>query len=123
MRVEKEEGLLISEIIYNLVRDELNYFNSNAKVLVGSFTNCRECGYTFKVSYRGKRFTWCIYEHRNSDDIIINGKEGYICFNGELPYMGEDKYSYIRSFSYNQYYECAKELSRLIKEFLVGKEE
>jgi len=67
-------------------------------------------------------FTWCTYEHRNSDEIIINGKEGYISMNGELPYNGSKKYDYLASFRYDQAKECAQELAKRIKDWYKKKE-
>ena len=90
-------------------------------ITIGTFTNCRECGLTFLVSDYSKKenqtFTFCIYEHRNSDTIIINGKAGHITMNGDLPYKTDNKNEYIAEFSCEQYYQCAKKLADLIKEF------
>ena len=63
-----------------------------------------------------KPFTFCTYEHRNSDKIIINGLEGYHDSAGDLPYKG-NKYEYIADFSYNQAFEAAEALSKLIREY------
>ena len=82
-------------------------------ISIGAFTNCRENGLTFMFSEK-KSFTWCVYEHRNSDEIILNGAEGYISMNGELPYKSGSKYNYIAGFSYNQHYECAERLAKEI---------
>lgn len=90
-------------------------------ILVGAFTNCREVGLTFYVaSINGVYFdnkktkTFCIYEHRNSDDIIINGKEGYVNCNGDLPYNGDSKYDYLASVPYKDYDLAANALVNLI---------
>ena len=99
----------------------LEFLKKNPKlkdfnIAVGTFTNCRECGLTFKIMLR-ESFTWCIYEHRNSDEIIINGKEGYISMNGMLPYCGNSKWEYLASFSCNQYSKCANKLARMFIDF------
>lgn len=107
-------GLKNSLVVLELLRD--NEELANIPITVGTFTNCRECGLTFMVMGK-KSFTWCIYEHRNSDGIIINGKEGYICLNGELPYIGNSKYEYLAEFKYNQHYEVARKLTELITIF------
>lgn len=120
--VTLSKGLINSLIVLEFIRNnkELRNYDIN----VGTFTNCREVGLTFIISgYTDKNgkyhlikpFTYCIYEHRNSDEIIINGKEGYISLNGDLPYNGDSKYSYIAAFEYNQHYECSFKLSELIK--------
>jgi len=88
-------------------------------IRIGAFTNCRECGLTFVVysEEKGKHFTYCIYEHRNSDQIIINGKEGIIDLAGDLPYASDSKYNYIQGFPYNAHYECAEYFKDLIVKF------
>jgi hypothetical protein len=88
-------------------------------IRIGAFTNCRECGLTFIVSNEntGEHFTYCIYEHRNSDQIIINGKESMIDMAGDLPYMEGTKYDYIEAFPYNAHYECAEYLKDSIVAF------
>jgi hypothetical protein len=101
----------------------------NYQITVGTFTNCRECGLTFVIQgfhdekneyHNIDSFTWCVYEHRNSDEIIINGKEGYICRNGELPYNGDSKYSFLESFSYNEHELCADSLVNRIQAYTTG---
>ena len=108
-----ENGLEISL----KVLDELKKHKLNKDVTIGTFTNCRECGLTFRVFGKEKSFTWCVYEHRNSDEIIINGKEGYISFNGDLPYNGDSKYSYLHSFNHGEFTECADKLAEIINNF------
>lgn len=111
--INLENGLKNSLIILEHLRNNKDLKNVN--INVGTFTNCRECGLTFKVMEKNtKSFTWCIYEHRNSDFIIINGKQGYISMNGELPYKGNSQYSYLAEFHWNQHLECANKLAELI---------
>ncbi len=122
--VQVSAGLKNSLIVLEHLRYDQE-FNRKYEVNVGCFTNCREVGLTFALlgayDEAGKyhsvdAFTFCIYEHRNSDEIIINGKAGYVSFNGELPYGGETKYDYLAHFSYNQHYEAAEKLKELIEE-------
>jgi hypothetical protein len=112
-----ESGLKNSFIVLEFLRD--NPELKDISVSIGAFTNCRECGLTFKVMERKdcKTFTWCIYEHRNSDSIIINGKKGYISMSGDLPYKSDSKWDCIKSFDYNQHYECANFLAEEIVKF------
>ena len=117
------KGLQNSLIVLELLRnnDELRDYS----IHVGTFTNCREVGLTFIVTgiylenkyHVVDNFTFCVYEHRNSDEIIINGKEGYVCLNGELPYAGETKYRYIKSFRYDKHDQAADHLASKIKEW------
>ena len=109
-------GLKNSLLVLEHLRDNPDL--KEIDVVIGAFTNCRECGLTFLVMGKdAKSFTWCVYEHRNSDQIIINGKEGYITINGDLPYGWDSKYQYIADFDYNQHYEVAEKLAKLIIEF------
>jgi len=114
--ISLSSGLEVSIKVLN----ELSKLTLNKRVLVGTFTNCRECGCTFIISKNEptyKAFTFCVYEHRNSDEIIINGSEGYISCNGDLPYNGDSKYSYLNSFRYDSHIECAEKLAELINNF------
>lgn len=90
------------------------------EIYLGTFTNCRELGLTFypawlKDELLNKTKTFCIYEHRNSDEIIINGKDGYINHNGDLPYCGDSKWKYLGIASYEDY---DKATDILVKEIL-----
>lgn len=115
-------GLSISlRILEQLRQDDLL---KDYEVRVKAFANGRESGLTYIIDSHEvngkfelfKPFTFCTYEHRNSDKIIINGREGFIDNNGELPYKG-DKYEYLADFSYNEPYEAAERLSQLIREY------
>lgn len=110
------QGLKISLVVLELLRN--NEELKDIEIDVGTFTNCRECGLTFKIMKTGgKSFTWCVYEHRNSDQIIVNGREGYISMNGELPYKADSKYDYLNSFDYGNYERCADYLAEEFKYF------
>ncbi len=124
--VQLTAGLKNSLLVLELLRYDQG-FNQKYEVAVGCFTNCREVGLTFTLigaygednkyqSMSTDCFTFCVYEHRNSDEIIINGKSGYVSLNGDLPYGGETKYDYLAAFSYNQHYEAAEKLKELIEE-------
>jgi len=109
-------GLVNSLIVLEHLRNDREL--ADIPINVGCFTNCREEGLTFRImTKRGQdSFTWCIYEHRNSDSIVINGKEGYISITDDLPYQG-NKYEYLAAFTYGEHYKAAKKLSRLIQKF------
>ena len=64
----------------------------DAEVYVGRYENCREQGYIFSVMYKGEQRNYCVYEHRNSDqlcvvvfDAISNGTPS----NSRLPQPGQ----------------------------------
>lgn len=71
----------------------------------GVFDNYREYGLTASIN----GWTFCAYEHRNSDAICIEG-----CPTGQVesygPYGGEDKYDVLFSTSWMQYWEARKAL-------------
>lgn len=121
--IEISEGIIASQIILTLLThnsdlDEILELNK-AVITVDAMQNLREQGYSYNV-YNGenkKFFTWCTYIHRNSDDIIINGKEGSHSGTGELPYIG-DKYEYIASFSNGDFTGAALKLAIEIKKFV-----
>lgn len=118
------KGLTNSLIVLEFLRN--NEEIQNIHISVGTFTNCRECGLTFMVmsaTHEGEYvnvppFTWCIYEHRNSDQIIINGVNRYVSLNGDLPFKADSKSIYLYSFKYNQHMEAADQLATCIKDWV-----
>lgn len=88
-------------------------------VFVSPFYNNRELGnvYTVKMP-NGNTMSFSMYEHRNSDDIIINGKQDWD--GEELPYASEYKHDYIASFRYNDRDGAADSLAKLLKEAQEG---
>ena len=74
-------------------------FYEHPGITFGTFDNCREYGMT--VSING--WTFCAYEHRNSDQICIEG-----CPTGKVqsygPYAGEDKYDVLFTAEWQQYH-------------------
>ena len=108
--LELSKGLEISLEILKRLKKRKDLI---AYVSIGTFTNCREVGLTYQVTgYYDKKtykclpiehwFTFCTYEHRNSDEIIINGKRGLISHNGDLPYKG-DKWEYFECLECGDY--------------------
>ena len=117
-KVDIPAGLKISVEILKRLKKRKELFAY--EIMVGCFTNCREVGLTFYPIYLNGRMldeskTFCIYEHRNSDQIIINGKEGYITGSGELPYMSDSKWDYLASAECENY-DVATDL--LVREIL-----
>lgn len=114
---DKSSQEVIKEVILALVQKDLSCYmcgEEGASLLVGEFDNCREYGYTYALSGAKQDIVFCVYEHRNSDQIIING-----CLRKDVksygPYKEGNKYDVLAEFSYNQYTECAERLA----EFLV----
>ena len=82
----------------------------NPALEIGEFDNCRETGFTYSLLGGKQDMVFCIYEHRNSDNIIING-----CLRGDVkehgPYNGSTKYDYLRNFGCDDYNGCAEQLA------------
>lgn len=102
------QGLVNSLIILEILRNDERL--DKVDVYVRCFQNLREMGLTFTTN----GMTYCIYEHRNSDAIIINGKKGWSGGVGDLPYMSDSKWENIKSFSYNEHLKCAECLIKLL---------
>ena len=113
--ISLSKGLEISLIILEQLRNMEKL--KDIDVFVGTFTNREECGLTFKIIKKDlSYFTFCVYEHGNSDEIIINGIDGYITACGKLPYKSDNRWDYIAKFDYNQFLEAAEKLEELIIE-------
>ena len=106
------EGLNISLKILDLIKKDKDL--KKYRICVNCFQNCREMGLTFTNLDSNDDMTYCVYEHRNSDDIIINGKKNWTSFAGDLPYIGKTKYDCIASFRAGQIKECFLRLKELL---------
>lgn len=108
---------MIAEVVKCILKhlisdDELN-------IEIGTFDNCREYGNTYRAIGAIQDYTFCVYEHRNSDMIYING-----CQTDEIksygPYSGNDKWFSHASFSYNQHYDAARQLYDFLMQSMAG---
>lgn len=111
----------IAEVVKLLLLDGVK-FNDNlqGKILeIKPFDNCRESGYMYRVLGSKQDCTFCVYEHRNSDEIIING-----CLTQDVKsygaYGGSSKWDYLYRFSYDEYYAVAKRLGLLLEQCYLG---
>lgn len=119
MRIELSSWLVVSQEILKRLKKR-KWELKGIDIFVWTFTNCRECWYTYMVSKGEKNFTFCTYEHRNSDDIIINGKEWRISWNWDLPYISDSKWAYLWSAYYKEYDRATDILiERIKKEFIL----
>lgn len=87
-------------------------------VSVTPFQNGREDGnaYTVMTPDGGTR-TFSVYEHRNSDSIIINGKTNWRSSDPhELPYSGESKNTFFAEFHPDDKQKAADALTFYMKE-------
>lgn len=94
--------------------EDYKFWNTEDPTLeVGKFTNGREEGFTYSLIGGKQDMIFCVYEHRNSDSIIINGcKREDIQSYG--PYNGGSKWDYLYSFGYAEYSNCAEKLVEIL---------
>ena len=84
-------------------------------VFVSNFHNGREWGNVYTVmTPDGNAMSFSVYEHRNSDSIIINGKNNWD--GEELPYTTDSKYDYFGEYSYQDYEQAADSLAMHLKD-------
>lgn len=96
----------------------------DASVGVGRYENCREQGYVFSVWYKNKQRNYCVYEHRNSDNLCVvvfdastlNTPTNEMVFEA----MGENKYNYTKAFHCGQIMECGDYILDDIKKWIDG---
>lgn len=94
----------------------------DASVEVGRYENCREQGYIFSILYKGEQRNYCVYEHRNSDDlcvvvfdaVTINTPTKDMVFEA----MGDSKWNYTKAFGYGEIVSCGDYIIDDIKEFI-----
>ena len=98
---------MYSWVVNGTYNKEGNY--NEATFTVGRYENCREQGYVFSLRYKNEQRNYAVYEHRNSDSLIVLVFDD-ITIN--TPYGEEvwgnmkDKYDYTKSFSCGQIMEC-----------------
>ena len=94
----------------------------DASVEVGRYENCREQGYIFSVQYKGEQRNYCVYEHRNSDDLCVVVFDGVTINTPTLEMvcgaMKDSKWNYTKAFLCGQIMECGDYILDDIKEFL-----
>lgn len=103
--------VMVANIVLLILK---RYVPEDVEILVDTFDNCREYGYTYSVKDAKQDMVFCVYEHRNSDCIIING-----CLRKDMkkygPYRDDkSKYSYYKSFMYSEYEDVAKTLLKYL---------
>jgi hypothetical protein len=91
---------------------------------VGRYENCREQGYIFSARYDGKQRNYCVYEHRNSDELCVvvfdaatlNTPKAETVFNA----MNGDKYNVTNAFEYGRITECGDYILDDMKKWIDG---
>lgn len=86
-------------------------------VSVSPFFNSREFGLVYSVlTPEGNTRSFSVYEHRNSDSIIINGKTNWdITDQPYGPYPGENQHQFFAEFSYDSRRQVAETLGYFLK--------
>lgn len=102
--------------IYSVLNDAWNekYHTSDAHIFVGRYENCREQGYVFSLCYKTKQKHYAVYEHRNSDDIIVLISNKVTTNTPNVDDMWEEKgtdatkYCYDKDFRCGEFEKCAE---------------
>lgn len=94
----------------------------DAEVVVGRYENCREQGYIFSVVYDGEQRNYCVYEHRNSDQLCVVVFDGLTINTPTLDMvcdaMGDSKCNYTKAFDYGEIVSCGDYIVEDMKEFI-----
>ena len=100
------------------------YHRYSAEFNVGRYENCREQGYIFSVHYKGKQRNYCVYEHRNSDDLCVVVFDGLTINTPTLDMvsdaMGDSKWNYTKEFPCGQIMECGNYIIDDIRKWIDG---
>ena len=82
---------------------------------VGRYENCREQGYVFSIQVGNeKERHYAVYEHRNSDNLIVLISEGLCMDTPNVDFMWKDKgenatkYDYDRGFCWGEIVKCGE---------------
>lgn len=89
-----------------------NPFSGNIEIQVGRFENCREQGYVFTLVKNYKQIKhYAVYEHRNSDELIVLIQHGFSINTPDVNFMfGSDrgKFDYDKSFKCGDIVDCGE---------------
>lgn len=116
-----EEGelamaLILPGMVERVMTDEQS---EQLTVAMGVFFNCRENGLVYTVEQPdGAMRSFSVYEHRNSDSIIINGCTDW---DGEqLPYAADSKNGFFAEIACGNYAQAADALTFYLVEAARG---
>ena len=112
-RIEEEvdgrDLFALSRVNFRIAAEIDAYIDFPDGTEFGTFNNCREYG----VTYSRNGWTFAAYEHRNSDEIHIEG-----CPTDEMPaygpYGGEGKYDTLTKDRPGAYYDVAMKLKHAL---------
>lgn len=97
-----------------------------AVIYVGRYENCREQGYVFTISYKGEYKHYAVYEHCNSDNLIVLINEGFSMNTPSANFMwgGHDengkhqKWCYDRDFGFGEIIQCGDSIAEDMRSFI-----
>lgn len=100
----------------NELKKEMDRVGLN-NVSVSSFYNTREYGNAYTVmTPNGDTRTFSVYEHRNTDSIIINGKTNWKgADENDLPYVADSKNAFFAEMPYDGREQAARTLTYFLK--------
>lgn len=110
---------MYSSILDKTYVADYGYYKANIEV--GRFENCREQGYVFSLRYKFKQKNYCVYEHMNSDNLIVLINDTYTINTPTLDEMWagkKDKWDYDKDFKYGQILECGNFIAEDMKKFI-----
>lgn len=112
-----------AQMILAYLRNRANLILEDAKldtdgfmnrIEVGRYENCREQGYVFTLNVGFTQKHFAVYEHRNSDDIIVLISNRQTINTPNVDDMWADKgencskWDYDKAFPYNGVMECCE---------------
>lgn len=114
-----------SEILSKTWSDKQHCYTATLKV--GRYENCREQGYVFTIEYNGEQRHYAVYEHRNSDSLIVLIANGFSMDTPSVEFMWKEhtdengntsKYGYDKSFGWAEITKCCDFLEEDMKTFI-----
>ena len=91
---------------------EIDYEDFTARV--GRYENCREQGYVFSIRVETNERHYAVYQHRNSDSLIVLISNGMCMDTPDVNFMWKDKgenstkYDYDKGFPYGEIVKCGE---------------
>ena len=113
-----------------VINDTWNGKSYDLEIKVGRYENGREQGYVFTINIwdylndtgNNLQKNWAVFEHRNSDDIVVLSNELFTINTPTWADMTENgklgKYDVDKEFPYNGACECGEYLIREMQEFV-----
>ena len=117
--IENDQTLMLASVFPERELADSMKSNGVDNVDVAMFLNGRENGNAYTVvKPDGSKISFSVYQHRNSDDMIINAIDDW---DGvQIPYMG-DKHEYAARYEEGDYKSLADGLATFLKDAQEGK--